>query len=1516
MSFISHAQNREDVLLWRVLRHVSAGFYVDVGANHPNDDSVTKAFYDRGWSGINIEPLAGHFRELKALRPRDVNLCVAVGATEGEIELFDTPVRGLATASAEVAQGHRAGGMPVRSTRVPLRRLDAILAEHAPTAVHFLKIDVEGFEEDVLKGMDFVRWRPWVVVVEATRPNSSELDTHWEALVTDHGYRPVYFDGLNRYYLADEHPELAAAFGAPPNVFDDYVTAEHARLRLEVEQFEKQVERLQQDLEHERTHQRDAIQVLEGQIHALRHELNAVYGSHSWRVTAPLRRTTDVLRRAHTRLRRADPSVVAVAAEAAVADAPVAPPPDTAADTAQAKAAAPQPAWVPWHECALPHTALAPRVPEGPGLPASAWWRVVGHVEGHYSLAVVNRGLAVALDAVNRQQVQWVAWHGQAYRPGTDMPAAQQAAVQALLERSAPAGAPVVSLVHHYPLLADEAAADLRLAMFFWEESRVPPETVAHLNAHTHGVLVASRFVQRVLRHSGYEHPIFVIPLGLGPEWLQAPLPDRPQTPTGEQPFRFLHVSSAFERKGVDLLLQAFFERFSAADGVELVIKTFANPHHDVQAQVRDWQARCPNGPAVHVNLDPLDDAGMRALYESAHAVVLPSRGEGFNLPAAEALALGVPLVVTADGGQADFASLQTAALLPYRVAASRSHLHTPGSCWLEPDLQALGQQMHTVRAQVLAQDAALNQRRLAAAQWVRTHYRWELSAQAVQAAAGLLWAQRHGAQAPGRQRLLVLGPWHTACGVAEYAQALLAGWEPAFELEVMCDHRTQADPFQRVYTPCWALGDHAAVQKLLESVLQRPADERPDVLLVQHQQSLFTLSDGVCAALARLRQAGVVVVLELHSTLPPVREGRISDRAAADLRGLDLVVVHKLDDVNYLLGIGLVDNVMCLPLGVTTLPDDAPAPSRADWQLAPDDLVLGCFGFLLPHKGLDVVIASLPELARASGRRVRLLAVTAALDTRSQQTLADCRALADRLGVAQDVVWATDFLPMQDCLRLLSLADFQLFVYGPTRESASAAVTAGLATRKPVLVSPQPIFSDLSDCTFRLQGNTPADVVAGVMQLLQSPATAAALQKAQDGWLQERAWHRLSARLKAAVLGLRGDRLARQGLPLSDPPQQRQLLVDVSELVLRDARTGIQRVVRNILQAWLAHPPAGYAVRPVCASKGQAYRYATRFMAPPGAATADTELDDRPVQAGLGDVFVGLDLSAHLFPQVEAELRAWRLAGTRVCYVVYDIIPLQMPAVTVPGMTEAFATWMQGLRREADRLVCISHAVADEVRLWLCAHTAEGALPEISAFHLGTDLPVPADAPCPPEARPVLQRLSERPTLLMVGTVEPRKGHAQALSAMERLWERGVDVALVVVGKPGWMVDALCDRLRQHAEQGRRLHWLEQADDATLAQLYRHCSGLLAASEAEGFGLPLVEAAQHGLPIVARGLPVFKEVAGEHAFYFDGQAPEVLAFALEKWLGLRAKGQVPDSRQIAWQTWQASARQLLEVVL
>ena len=224
MSFISYAQNHEDVMLYRALREVKEGFYIDVGAQDPVIDSVTKAFYERGWRGINIEPNEEYFRKLQDDRPHDINLLTAVGREPGPISFYEVVHTGLSTTSAVYARGHAEAGYEVHLRNVPCTTLDKICTDCGVETVHFLKIDVEGSERVVLDGFSFETVRPWIVVVEATEPNSTrEVSAEWEHLLVGRRYQFVYFDGLNRFYIAAEHADLARHFSCPPNPFDQYV---------------------------------------------------------------------------------------------------------------------------------------------------------------------------------------------------------------------------------------------------------------------------------------------------------------------------------------------------------------------------------------------------------------------------------------------------------------------------------------------------------------------------------------------------------------------------------------------------------------------------------------------------------------------------------------------------------------------------------------------------------------------------------------------------------------------------------------------------------------------------------------------------------------------------------------------------------------------------------------------------------------------------------------------------------------------------------------------------------------------------------------------------------------------------------------------------------------------------------------------------------------------------------------------------------------------------------------------
>jgi len=222
MTFISYAQNFEDVILWRALKHVENGSYVDIGAQDPVVDSVSRAFYEQGWRGVHVEPVPHYAERLRGDRPDEIVLQAALGASDGTVALNIIPDTGLSTAIDATAQRHHAAGHETQRVHVPMLTLKSAFSMLEGREIHWLKIDVEGFEEQVLRGWDSTQLRPWVLVIEATVPGSAETDyAGWDPIVLAGGYRFVYFDGLNRFYVADEHPELVPAFGAPPNVFDD-----------------------------------------------------------------------------------------------------------------------------------------------------------------------------------------------------------------------------------------------------------------------------------------------------------------------------------------------------------------------------------------------------------------------------------------------------------------------------------------------------------------------------------------------------------------------------------------------------------------------------------------------------------------------------------------------------------------------------------------------------------------------------------------------------------------------------------------------------------------------------------------------------------------------------------------------------------------------------------------------------------------------------------------------------------------------------------------------------------------------------------------------------------------------------------------------------------------------------------------------------------------------------------------------------------------------------------------------
>jgi glycosyltransferase involved in cell wall biosynthesis len=375
----------------------------------------------------------------------------------------------------------------------------------------------------------------------------------------------------------------------------------------------------------------------------------------------------------------------------------------------------------------------------------------------------------------------------------------------------------------------------------------------------------------------------------------------------------------------------------------------------------------------------------------------------------------------------------------------------------------------------------------------------------------------------------------------------------------------------------------------------------------------------------------------------------------------------------------------------------------------------------------------------------------------------------------------------------------------------------------------------------------------------------------------------------------------------------QRQILVDVSDLVKHDHRTGIQRVVRSIIQAVQQNTPFGYRLRLIYGDSEQIkYRYVTRIGKNGGISPNDPVID-----INNGDIFLGLDFTAHLFPRFNPVLEHMNMVGVKIIYVVYDLIPLNHAHFFDSGMPRAFSAWIESLAERAFGLICISKAVADDVLAFLDRRPPIRPNPiRVGYFHLGADIgsSLPSKG-LPANAKQILEKFNQAPTFIMVGTVEPRKGHRQTLAAFNQLWGQGIQVNLVIVGKIGWNMDDFHEMVKSHPQLDKSLVWLQKISDEYLEKVYTAASAIIVASEAEGFGLPLIEAAQKKIPIIARDLPVFREVAGQYAHYFSGLEPENLTQALLTWLALNQRKEIPSSANMPWLTWSQSGEQLMRVI-
>lgn len=535
-----------------------------------------------------------------------------------------------------------------------------------------------------------------------------------------------------------------------------------------------------------------------------------------------------------------------------------------------------------------------------------------------------------------------------------------------------------------------------------------------------------------------------------------------------------------------------------------------------------------------------------------------------------------------------------------------------------------------------------------------------------------------------------------------------------------------------------------------------------------------------------------------------------------------------------------------------------------------------------------------------------------------------------------------TDFVPQNIFETYLSAADLAIQLRTQSRGETSSCIYTCLDFAIPTIVNTHGSFDELPDeVVYKISDNfTDIELFTAITTLYENPVLRRQLSKNAHKYITHHHPRNVARKYKKIINNFINSNpnyieknlikdLAKNNffelesrnlIPLvKNIAANRQclglnqFLVDISTLINSDEKTGVQRVVRSILIELLHNPPRDFRLEPIYFKNGQ-YYYARKYVTDILELEKDI-LEDCVLDIYSEDIFLGLDFCPLTIPQSKDILHKWRIKGAKLYFIIYDLLPILQSEFFPIQTKPTFIAWLDTITQFSHAIFAISRQVASEFSLWI-KNTNPLNKPEIEFFHLGSDIEASRPSSGKLENNQIMHTISSHLSFLSVGRIEPRKAHKQILDAFNQLWKKQYNINLVLIGQQGWMIEPLIQVIINHPEYGKRLFWLNKVSDETLKELYLASTALILASEGEGFGLPLIEAAQYDLNIIARDIPIFREIAGSHAFYFSGSEPSKLAHTIETWLALRSQGIEPKIKGMKYFTWKESTQQLLDKII